>query len=177
MKVSHLFIAASAAFCLPAAAFAQEAPAAAAAPTLAVGGTIYDAQGEEVGTIDSIADTTVVVNTGTNKAALPKTSIGSGPKGPMVSITKTQIDEQVAAAAGKAAAALDAALVAGAEVKGKAGTPVGTIKEVKGDLIVLDRPGGAVSLPKKAFGMGAQGLYIGMTAAELDAAAKKALGK
>ncbi|WDF75148.1 hypothetical protein [Novosphingobium sp. KACC 22771] len=177
MKVSHLLIAASAAFCLPAAAFAQEAPAAAAAPNLAVGGTIYDAQGEEVGTIDSIADTTVVVNTGTNKAALPKTSIGSGPKGPMVSITKAQIDEQVAAAAGKAAAALDAALVAGAEVKGKAGTPVGTIKEVKGDLIVLDRTGGAVSLPKKAFGMGPQGLYIGMTAAELDAAAKKALGK
>lgn len=183
MKISRLLIAASALAGMPAVApllaHAQEAPAAPApaAPTLAVGGTVYDPQGEEVGTIDSIADTTIVVNTGTNKAALPKSAVGSGPKGPMVTLTKAQIDEQVAAAAGKAAAALDSALVAGAEVKGKAGTPVGTIKQVNGDLVVLDRAGGAVSLPKKAFGMGPQGLYIAMTAAELDAAAKRALSK
>jgi hypothetical protein len=44
---------------------------------------------------------------------------------------------------------------------------------VKPDLIVIDRAAGPVSLTKKPLG-GAQGLFISLTAAELDAAAKQA---
>ena len=158
---------------IPGAACAQAASAA-TSPALTVGATIYDPQGGEVGKIDSVSQDAVVIDTGAHKAALPRSAFGSGTKGPTVTITKAQIDEQVLAATQKAAAALDAALVTGAEVKGKAGTPVGTIKEVNGDQVVLDRPEGAVALSKKAFSAGPQGLLISFTAAELDAAAKAA---
>ena len=173
MKVFHFVVAAAVALSVPGAAFAQTS-ATSAAPVLAVGATIYDPQGGEVGKIDSLINDAVVVDTGTSKATLPKSAFAAGAKGPTITITKAQIDEQVAAATQKAAAALDAALVAGAEVKGKAGAPIGTIKEVTADHVVIDRAAGPVSLSRKAFGVGAQGLFVPMTAAELDAAAKLA---
>lgn len=173
MKVFHFVIAAAAALSVPGAVSAQ-ASATSAAPVLTAGATIYDPQGGEVGKIDSLTNDAVVVDTGASKATLPKSAFAGGSKGPTVTITKAQIDEQVAAATQKAATALDAALVAGAEVKGKAGAPIGTIKEVTGENVVIDRVAGPVSLSRKAFGVGAQGLFISMTAAELDAAAKPA---
>lgn len=174
MKVFGLLLAASAALSIPGMASAQAPASAASAPALTVGATIYDTQGGEVGKIDSMTADAVVVDTGANKATLPKTAFGSGAKGPTLTITKAQIDEQVAAATQKANAALEAALVVGAEVKGKAGTPIGTVKEVTGEQVVIGRAAGPVALSKKAIALGAQGLYISMTAEELDAAAKPA---
>lgn len=174
MKFSYFIIASAVALSAPAAVFAQSASGAVVAPTLVVGTMIYDAQGGEVGKIDSVTNDAVVVDTGTYKATLPKSAFGAGSKGPTVTITKVQINEQVAAATQKASAAIDAALVAGAEVKGKAGVPIGTIKEVTAENVVIDRAAGPVSLSRKAFGVGPQGLFISMTAAELDAAAKPA---
>lgn len=49
---------------------------------------------------------------------------------------------------------------------------VGTIKEVNGDQVVIDRASGPVSLTKKAFASGPQCLVISLTAAEFDATAK-----
>jgi preprotein translocase subunit YajC len=156
------------------AALAQTAPAAASGPALSVGATVYDPQGAEVGKIASMAADTLVIDTGAHKATLPKSAIGKGAKGPTVTITKAQIDAQVAAATEKASAALNAALSPGAEVRGKAGAPIGTVKEVKGDQVVIDRASGPVSLTKQAFAVGPQGLTISLTAAELDAAAQSA---
>jgi hypothetical protein len=99
---------------------------------VAVGGTIFDPQGGEVGKIVSMTGDAVVVDTGDNKATLPKSAIGSGPKGPIIAMTKAQIDEQVAAANQKASAAVEAAMVTGAPVKGKAGGAIGTIKGSEG---------------------------------------------
>lgn len=174
MNFSNFVIATAAVLSVPGTVYAQSAPTVAAAPALAVGTTIYDTQGGQVGKIDSMTNDAVVVDTGNYKATLPKSAFAAGAKGPTVTITKAQIDEQVAAATQKAAAALDAALVVGAEVKGKAGAPIGTIKEVTAEYVVIDRAAGPVSLSRKAFGVGEQGLFIAMTAAELDAAAKPA---
>lgn len=174
MKVFHFLVAAAAVASVPALAQAQTAPAANAAATVAVGGTIFDPQGGEVGKIVSMTGDAVVVDTGTNKATLPKSAIGTGPKGPIIAMTKAQIDEQVAAANQKASAAVEAAMVASAPVKGKAGGAIGTVKEVKGDQVIVARSAGSVALPKTAFGLGADGLFISMTAAELDAATKAA---
>ena len=177
MKLSHLATALIGALLVPAGALAQAAPApAAAAASLAVGGMVYDPQGGEVGTIESVSGEAVVVNTGANRATLPKSAFGSGAKGPTVNATKAQLDAAVAQVAAKTDAALDAALVAGAPVLGKAGSPVGTIKEVNGDNILLDRPSGPVTLTKQFFAAGANGLTLKLTAAELDAAAKAASG-
>lgn len=174
MRVKSLVLAATAALSIPAAASAQAAATAPATPNLTVGTMIYDPQGGDVGKIDTVSGDAIVVDTGAHKATLPRSAFGTGVKGPTVTITKAQIDEQVAAAAQKAAAALDAALVVGAEVKGKAGTPVGTVKEVSADKVVIDRAAGPVALARNAVGLGAQGLFISLTAEELDAAAKPA---
>lgn len=174
MRVISLVLTATAALSLPAAASAQAAATATATPNLTVGTVIYDPQGGEVGKIDSVSGDAIVVDTGAHKATLPRSAFGTGAKGPTVTITKAQIDEQVAAAAQKAAAALDAALVVGAEVRGKAGTPIGTVKEVSADKVVIDRTAGPVALARNAIGLGAQGLFISLTAEELDAAAKLA---
>ena len=139
MKVFHFLAAAAAVASVPTLAKAQTAapaaPAANAAASVAVGGTIFDPQGGEVGKIVSMTGDAVVVDTGANKATLPKSAIGSGPKGPIIAMTKAQIDEQVAAANQKASAAVEAAMVTGAPVKGKAGGAIGTIKEVSPVLI------------------------------------------
>ncbi len=174
MRFLSIVLAATACLSLPAAALAQTAATAPATPNLTVGTVIYDPQGGEVGKVDSVTGDAIVVDTGAHKATLSRSAFGTGAKGPTVTITKAQIDEQVAAAAQKAAAALEAALVVGAEVRGKAGTPIGTVKEVSAEKIVIDRAAGPVALARNAVGLGAQGLFISLTAEELDAAAKPA---
>ena len=150
-------------------------PAATAAqPGLVVGAVVYDPQGGEVGKIDSISGDNVVLDTGTNKATLPKTSFGKGEKGPAISATKAQIDAAVAASMAQANAARDAALIVGTEVRGKAGEVVGIIKEVSGDRVVLSRPSGLVSLNKALFTAATGSLILSLTADELNAAASQA---
>lgn len=159
---------------VPAMAQAPDAPKQAAGPDLAPGAAVFDPQGGEVGRIESISGDTVILDTGASKATLPKSAFGTSAKGPSVNATKAQIDTMVAAANAKATAALDAALVPGAEIRGKAGAVVGTVKELTADGVVIDRQAGPVTLTKKAFTLAQGTLTIAMTAAELDAAAKAA---
>lgn len=172
VKLAQFFAAVSAALFVPGTGLAQAAAPALAGPALVAGAVIFDPQGGEVGKIDSVADDAVVIDTGTHRATLPKSAFGTGAKGPTITVTKAQIDAQVGAALDKTAAELNAALAPGAEVRGKSGVIVGTIKEVNGDQVIVDRVTGPVSLAKKAFASGPQGLVISLTAAELDAAAK-----
>lgn len=176
MKMSGLTIAVAATLAMPTIATAQSAPATAAqGQPLAPGVTVYDPQGGVVGKIDSIAGENVVLDTGTSKATLPKNVFGSSAKGHTVNATKAQIDSMVAAASAKSDAALEAALVPGAQVFGKAGNLIGTIKSIEGDQVVLDRSEGPVSLTRQAFALATNRLIISMTSAELDAAAKAAV--
>jgi preprotein translocase subunit YajC len=175
MKLSGLTMAVLATLVAPTIASAQGAAATTAtSQPLAPGATVYDPQGGVVGKIDSIAGDNVVIDTGTSKATLPKNAFGSSAKGHTVTATKAQIDAMVAAASAKSNAALEAALVTGAQVFGKAGNLIGTIKSIEGDQVVLDRTEGPVSLARQAFALGTNGLTISMTSAELDAAAKAA---
>ena len=172
MKLQHLIVLVSAVVFVPGSALAQAPAPAAQGPVLSVGSVIFDPQGGEVGKIDSMTSDAVVIDTGAHKATLPKSAFGSSTKGPTITITKAQIDTQVAAALEKAAAELNALFVPGAEVRGKSGAHVGVVKEVNGDQVVIDRASGPVSLIKAAFAASPQGLVISMTAAELDAATK-----
>jgi hypothetical protein len=177
MKLSNFVVAvaiAGASFS-SAAVFAKAAAPAASQPSFAAGAVVYDPQGGEVGRIASVAADTVVVDTGTNKATLPKSAFASSAKGPTINATKAQLDQLVTASLAKADAALDAALVPGTQVHGKAGAVIGTVKEVSGEQVVLDRiEGGPVSLNKAVFVTGASGLSISLTADELQAAAAQA---
>jgi hypothetical protein len=177
MKMLYSFAALAAVLAPSIGTASAQAPAAAAAAKgdIAVGAVVYDPQGGEVGKVDSVSGDNVVIDTGTNKATLPKTSFGKGKNGPTISATKADIDAAVAASLAQANAARDAALIVGAEVRGKAGTPIGTIKEVTASQVVLNRPSGMVSLNKALFISQNGSVVLQLTAAELDAAAQAAV--
>jgi hypothetical protein len=146
------------------------APAASAASQVVAGATVYDTAGAEAAKIDSVKDGLVVVSTGTNKVTLPIASFAAGAKGPVVSVTKAQLDAAATQGAAQQKQALTAALVPGAAVKGSGGTPAGTVKSVTGGNVLLTTPSGDALLPMTAFAVVDGGLTIGMTAEELTAA-------
>ena len=77
-----------------------EAPAAAAA-TAKAGDTVYDSAGEVVATVESVDGSNAVLSTGASKATVPLSSLSSGPKGPTIGMTKSELEAAIAGAAAK----------------------------------------------------------------------------
>lgn len=153
-----------------AAPLAAQAPAANAAASIAAGTMVYDTSGNEVGKITEVAGGLAVVSTGSHEVRLPLTSFGTSNKGPVLAMTRAQLDAAAIEAAAAAAAALKGRIVPGAAVNGIGGTNVGTVKEVGDQFVVLATSHGDVRLPRTAFGAGTSGLFISMSAAELESA-------
>ena len=172
MKYLVLALAGSAAMALPAFAQAtQSAPASASATAgagVTAGAAVFDASGNPVGTIESVSGANAVLSTGTVKASIPVASFGKGAKGLVVGITKADLEAQVAAAT------KPTEITAGMAINGPQGNPVGKVDSVNGDMVTVATATTKVQLPKSAFAQGPNGLVIGMTAEQLDAAAKAA---
>lgn len=154
------------------AAPAPAAPAATAPATATptVGAMVYDPTGGDVGTVTQLTPEAAVIDTGAHKAAVPLSAFSTTPKGLTITLTKVQLDEAAAAQQAQAATQLKSLLVTGTQVRGSGGTPVGTIKAVTDQAVTLTTPKGDVALPVAGFGQDANGLIIGMTSAQLDAA-------
>lgn len=154
---------------LSGAAFAQAA-------NVTAGATVYDPQGGTVGTVDKIENGNAVVNTGTHSVSLPLDKFATSEKGPIISVTKAQLDDLAAQADSQAAAKVDAALVAGAAVVDNTGAALGTIDKVDGDNVVLKTEKGPVALTRKYFAVTNGALTALVTKdqvlAALDGAAK-----
>lgn len=149
------------------------ASATAAAPT--VGATVYDTAGAEVGTIKSITAPNFVIDTGKNSATLALTALGTGPKGPVLGMTKAELDAAAEKAGAAAKADTAAAIVADAPVYASDGTTqLGKVAEVTDTEFVLDAGAVRVKLPKTSVAKGASGLMIGMTAEAFADATKSA---
>lgn len=148
---------------------AANAPATATA-SVTTGATVYDTSGGVVGTVASTDGTNAVIDTGTNKAAVPLTSLGKGAQGPVLAMTKAQLDAAAGAQQQQASAAFRSQLVTGASVYGAGGTKLGTIKAVDASNVTLTTDQGDAKLPITGFGPGPQGVTIGMTAAQLSSA-------
>jgi hypothetical protein len=73
---------------------AQEAPAAQAA-TAKAGDTVYDAAGAVVGTVESVEGENFVISTGSSKATLPMSALASGDKGPVIGMTKAELEAEI----------------------------------------------------------------------------------
>ena len=138
-----------------------------AAPALAndqvvAGATVTGPEGNAVGTIETVADGQVVLDTGKHKVPLATNSFGEGESGPTITVTKAQLDammdEQVAAANAKR----DAALVATAAVVSAKGAPLGAIESVEGDDIVLALADGPVALKREHFAVDANGQLMAL---------------
>ncbi|URW76583.1 hypothetical protein M9980_05055 [Sphingomonas donggukensis] len=137
----------------------------------AVGATVVDTTGATVGTIESISGAVAVINTGSAKVGYPLASMTPGPKGPIIALTKAALEASYAEQAAKAQADLQAKLVAGTAVRSlNGGTQVGTIKTADAEFVTLTTAKGDVRLPKSGFSLDAQGVIIGMTAEQFNAA-------
>lgn len=153
------------------AAGAQAGATATATPT--VGATVYDSAGAVLGTIKQVTPQAVVVDVGGTPAALPPASIGSGPRGLQVAITRAEVEAQTRQAQGQA---LQQQLTAGAQVRGAAGATIGTVKSVDGTNVTVTTSKGDVVLPASGFAAGPNGPVVGLTQAQLDAAITAAGG-
>jgi len=172
MKLSKFILTgaiAAAAFTVP--ALAQTAGAAA---KVTVGATVSDPSGNPVGTIEQVNGDLAVLSTGTNKVSLPLSSFGAGAKGPVIAMTRAEVDTAASGAAAAAKADLVAQLSKGAAVTDPTGAKVGTVEAVEGEFATIATATTKVRLPLSAFAKGANGPMIAMTAAQLDAAAKSA---
>ncbi len=152
---------------------ATPAPAAQTAPQgPAVGVTVKDTANGDVGMIEAINGDLAVINTGTNKVSYPLNAMTPTPTGPIIALTKAQLDASFAEQQAKAAAELQTRLAAGTEVFARDGsTKLGTIKAVDAEFVTLTTTAGKdVRLPKGGFATGRVGLVIGMTAPEFTAA-------
>jgi hypothetical protein len=156
----------------PVPATAPQAPAAASA-TPTVGATVYDSAGAVLGTVTQVTPQAVTVDVGGKPAPLPANAIGSGPRGLQVAVTRAQVEAQLAQAVGSA---LEQQLVAGAQVRGTGGAVVGTVKSADAELVTVTTAKGDVRLPRSGFAAGTNGVVVGLTAAQLDAAIAQAGG-
>lgn len=188
---------------VPDSAAPATAAASAPAPNVTVGAQVADASGGAVGTIESVSGGNAVLSTGTAKATLPVTAFAQGPNGLVIGMTKADVEAAVAKAGGGAqsaaassststastaapgsgaastqtAAATPASITVGATVSDPKGGVVGKVAAVSGNLVTVATANTKAQLPKTAFAQNENGLVIGMTASELEAAAKAAAPK
>ena len=154
------------------------APATATAPAteskVSTGATVTDTAGGTVGTIKSVEGGFAVLSTGSVEVRLPLTSFANGASGPVIAMTKAQVEAAASGATADRQAKLAAQIAAGTTVMDASGGTVGKIEAVEGGFATVATEKNKVKLPVSAFAAGPNGPVIGMTAAELDAAASAA---
>lgn len=152
---------------------ASTAAAAPAAPAhVTTGAAVLDTQGGTVGTVASVNGNIAVVDTGAVKASMPTTSFAQSDKGLVIAMTKTELETAAKNAAQGSAGELAALLKPGTAVSDQGGGAIGKIESVDASTVVVASSSSKFRLPKTAFAKGSGGVIIGMTLAQLQAAAK-----
>jgi preprotein translocase subunit YajC len=144
------------------------APAVAQAQAgITVGMQVTDSSGGAVGTVASIQGQNLLVKTDKHEALLPRTSFSVSNGKLLFGMTQAQLDAEIE----KNLAAANAAVVAGATVKGVGGTPVGTIDSVAdGKATIALQDGKKIAVPQEGLRGNADGsVTIGYSAAQLEA--------
>ena len=147
---------------------AQPAFAQAAQASIAAGAKVSDTKGGEVGTITKVDGQYVLLKTDKHEARLPVTSFTAHKDGFLIAMTRDELNAAVEQTLAKA----NEKIVAGATVYGSQGGTVGTIEALDADYVTVKLTSGkSVRLPRGSVGPGPNGALIGMTVAELEAAA------
>ena len=142
-------------------------PVAPVMTTFGIGMDVVDGQGMAVGVLTAVAADSVTVKTDRHQAQLPKSSLTISDGKALFGMTQAELNASVE----KTLATATAALAVGAEVKGKGGTPIGTVDSTTGDSVTIKLAGGQkISIPRSGIAIGTDGSgTIGITAAELEA--------
>lgn len=140
---------------------------AAAAQSLAVGTTVTDPQGGEVGTITAIDGDNVLLRTDRHEVRLPASSFTATATGALFAVSRDQLNADL----DRMKAQARAAFVVGANVHDRGGALVGPITVLDAESVTVRIGDGIVRLPRAAVVAGQQGLVVGATLAELQAAA------
>lgn len=142
--------------------------AGATAPNVRPGMVVKHTSGANIGTVKSVEGDSVIVTFGPQEVRLPASSFTPYQGELLFALTREQLQAQLAAAQAKAAQQV----VPGALVRGSAGQGVGTIEKIEPGYITLKLMSGKlVRLPESAIAPGGNAPVIGMTAAQLEAAA------
>jgi hypothetical protein len=139
---------------------------------ITAGATVFDGSGGQVGTVEKISDGNAVLDTGSHKVLLPLSSFGRNERGPILSVTKAELDASAVKAEADAAAALREKLQLGVSVVGLQGSAVGTVKKIDGEFVELATSHGDARIPIKAIGQRPAGLFLSMSAEDFGKAMK-----
>jgi preprotein translocase subunit YajC len=146
---------------------AAQAPAAGAAAT--VGMAVKDTSGGDVGTVTRVEPGFVVVKTDKHEVRLPAASFTPHEGALLFAMTRDQLNAETE----RALAAAAAKIAPGAAVSDTSGGAVGTITAVDPQWVTVKLASGSqVRLPRAAVAAGANGVVVGTTAAQLEAAAR-----
>ena len=143
-----------------------------AAAAVTQGATVKDTAGGIVGQIVSVNGTDVIVDTGKHKVTIPQASFGGTPEGPLLAMTKSQLDAAYDKAIADQQAKLAAAIQPGATVRGTEGGVIGTIAKLDGDFVMVKGEAGEARIPTNGLSLKADGLHFGMSAAQFAEAVK-----
>lgn len=160
MKFTSLAAIAAALSVAPIAANAQEAaaPVAVASAQISEGAAVIGNDGNPIGTVAAVNEQAVLVDTGTHQIPLPAEAFAAADAGLTLNITQGELNDAYGQQVAAAAAALDAALVAGTEVMTADAQALGTVDEVNDDSVVLALENDArITLGKEIFALDAQG--------------------
>jgi preprotein translocase subunit YajC len=160
--ISGIFVGISLALTATAAAQAQGA--------ITVGMQVTDASGGPVGTVTAINGDNVQVKTDKHEALLPKASFSFDGSKLLFGMTQAQLDTEIE----KSQASADAAVAAGATVKGLQGTSIGKIDSVSDSGIVISLLSGKkIQVARTGVRGNPDGtVTVGLTADQLEAATK-----
>lgn len=147
----------SAALLLPGVAYAQAG--------LAVGRTVTDTSGGEVGTITAVNGDNVTLRTDRHEIALPASSLTATDQAVLIGLTRDQLNTQV----DQMLAQQQAAFVVGAMVRDSQGAEVGPVQALDAETVTIQLGEQQVRLPRNAVAAGPNGLLIGGTVADLRA--------
>ena len=141
-------------------------PALAQAPS--AGAQVRDTKGGEVGTITKVDGQFVIVKTDKHEVRLPVSSFTAHEGAFLMAMTRDQLNAEV----DKTLASASAKLVPGANVTGAQGGAVGTIDSLDEQFVTVKLASGKlVKLPRKSVAPGPDGAVIGLSVADLEAAA------
>ena len=143
-----------------------------AAPAFAQAGItagmqVTDASGAPVGSVKAVQGSNLLITTGKHEVLLPSTSFTANHGKLLFGMTQAQLDAEIE----KSLAATNAAIVAGATVKGTGGAKVGTIDSVAdGKVTITLENNQKIAVPQEGLRGNADGtVTIGYTAAQLEA--------